>query len=98
MAATSNENSWVESELDSEVDADCGVVTIGATAILAPYQDEPIITESAQERDEEDVDIDGISINILELMFRKRSPLNKWFVKIFICIIQSCFYNTRRRL
>ena len=36
---------------------------IGAAAILEPYQDEQIVRESAQERDEEDVDIDsGIEI------------------------------------
>ena len=34
LASTLNENSWAESELDSEVDADCGVVSIGAAAIL----------------------------------------------------------------
>ena len=53
LASTSNKHSWAESELDSEVNADCGVVSIGAATILAPYQDEPIVRESAQERDED---------------------------------------------
>ena len=85
LASTSNKHSWAESELDSEVDADCGVVSIGAAAILAPYQDEPILRESAQERNEEDIDIDGISINTLESKFEKRT------VNTLIYIIQSCF-------
>ena len=37
LASTSNKNSWAERELDDEVDADCGVVSSGAAAILAPY-------------------------------------------------------------
>ena len=85
LASTSNKNSRAESELGSEVDADCGVVSIGAAAILAPYQDEPIVRESAQEINEEDIDIDGISINTLESRFGKRR------VKVLIYIIQSCF-------
>ena len=85
LASTSNKNSWAERELDDEVDADCGVVSIGAAAILAPYQDEPIVRESAQERNEEDINIDGISINTLESRFGKRTE------KILIYIIQSCF-------
>ena len=85
LASTSNKNSWAESELDSEVDADCGVVSIGTATILPPYQDEPIVRESAQERNEEDIDIDGISINTLESKFEKRT------VNTLIYIIQSCF-------
>ena len=74
LASIWDENWWVKnekSELDSEVDADCGVVRIGAATILAPYQDKPIVRGSAQERHEEDVDIDGISINTLESRFGK---------------------------
>lgn len=77
-AHISNESSSVESETESEVDADCGVVNFGNTAIIAPYQDEPILSESMQEEETEETDIDGISLDILQARFEKQTPLNEW--------------------
>ena len=84
FTSVSNENSWAESELDSEVDADCGVVSIGTVAILASYHDERIVRESSQERDEEDVD-----------MLSKYSGIDIWeknYIKRMVCKDFDLYY------
>lgn len=74
----SPECSSIESDQDSEFNADCGVVAIGP-AIKTPYEDEPIIHgENITEEHEEELDIDGIPVSVLESRYEKKTPLNEW--------------------
>lgn len=66
-----------ESDQDSEVDSDCGVVVIGGT-ITTPCEDEPILHGENIEESEEEVHIDGIVLCVLESRFEKEIPLNEW--------------------
>ena len=73
----SKDCSLAESDQDSEVNSDCRVVAIGS-AITTPYEDEPILHGENMEESEEEVNIDGILLHVLESRFEKETPLNEW--------------------
>ena len=73
-----------ESDQDSEVDSDCGVVVIGGT-ITTPYEDEPILHGENIEESEEEVDIDAILLLVLQSRFEKEISLNEWLVETCLC-------------
>lgn len=81
--ATSSANE--SSVMESESDADYGVVNLGAGAMV-PYQDEPIIHEPNVAGDiaYDEEDIDGIPLESLESRFEKRTPVNQWYVYFFL--------------
>ena len=71
---SSSESSLAESKLD----ADYGVVNLGAGGIV-PYLDKPILPEGiAEARNDEEEDIDRIPLESLEARFEKRIPVNQW--------------------
>ena len=84
--ATSSANE--SSVMESESDADYGVVNLGAGAMV-PYQDEPIIHEPNVAGDiaYDEEDIDGIPLESLESRFEKRTPVNQWYVLFFLAFV-----------
>ena len=74
-------------EDEYESDTDCGAVQLNTgddASIRVPYDDEPILAqgegETEQEELEDEVDIDGIRISILQGRFESAIPTNDWYV------------------
>jgi hypothetical protein len=81
-----NNNLSSEDEYESDTDSDCGAVQVNmgdTESILAPYEDEPILTQDEIEQEfEDEVDIDGIRISALQERFEKRDSHKR-----MVCII-----------
>ena len=79
-----NNFSSEDDEYESERDSDCGEVQLNAgdhASIPAPYDDEPILAQGETEQElEDEVDIDGIRISILQERFGNAIPTNEWYV------------------
>ena len=79
MSGSSASEDFSDSESESFGDEDFGVVNMGEGAIL-PYQDEPLADEAAGEETEQamETDIDGISVQAIQLRSEGSTPVQVW--------------------
>ncbi len=80
-----NNNFRSEDEYKSDTDSDCGAVQVNMgdteSILVAPYEDEPILTQDEIEQEfKDEVDIDGIRISALQERFDNAIPTNEWYV------------------
>lgn len=72
-------NSTEEEDVLDEEDNDVEVILTQVT----PYEDEPLadIEEDAETvADDEETDVDGLTLAVLEARYERETPVNSWFV------------------